>query len=405
MNIDKDIAPLPVRPYFTAPQDFLTLRRYTISEYIPPSLENSALFIYVADGAGNIRINGLDYQIRAGSLIQLHCFHVYSIEPSWNTHIDAFVLDFEYAILNYLNIYPVSDAFFSSEINACPVQFTDPLARKHLSHLIEAYEKECQTNDTFSPLIKISILGSFSVCFNELQMRNKTAGKGGSSLFNKIMIYLALSFNDRLTAHSAAAHFNMSTSMLNRILRNNTGYTFDELLNKIRIDRAVSLLLFQDLTFKQICKIVGFCSETSFYRCFKNSIGMTPMKYRERLTSAGGGYYRTLINSNILKIISYAYANYRDDVNVHSAAKVLLLNETTIQEEVNRAFSLSFQQLIRNFRLRYAAALLSITDTPVVDIAIASGFNSSHTFIRLFKEEYLCTPGEYRIKTKRANHE
>ena len=37
-----------------------------------------------------------------------------------------------------------------------------------------------------------------------------------------------------------------------------------------------------------------------------------------------------------------------------------------------------------------------VTDLPILDISLASGFNSERTFTRLFKERNSITPSAYR---------
>ena len=46
--------------------------------------------------------------------------------------------------------------------------------------------------------------------------------------------------------------------------------------------------------------------------------------------------------------------------------------------------------------MTYSESLLENSRMPVVDIAFACGYNSSHTFIRIFSERHGMTPGEYR---------
>ena len=48
------------------------------------------------------------------------------------------------------------------------------------------------------------------------------------------------------------------------------------------------------------------------------------------------------------------------------------------------------------YRLQVAAGMLSFTDTPIADVAHASGFESQSYFSKMFREEFGCTPGEYR---------
>ena len=46
--------------------------------------------------------------------------------------------------------------------------------------------------------------------------------------------------------------------------------------------------------------------------------------------------------------------------------------------------------------LAYPEALLVVTDLPILDISLASGFNSERTFTRLFKDRNGITPSTFR---------
>ena len=46
--------------------------------------------------------------------------------------------------------------------------------------------------------------------------------------------------------------------------------------------------------------------------------------------------------------------------------------------------------------MTYSESLLENSRMPVIDVAFACGYNSSHTFIRIFSERHGMTPGEYQ---------
>lgn len=54
------------------------------------------------------------------------------------------------------------------------------------------------------------------------------------------------------------------------------------------------------------------------------------------------------------------------------------------------------RRYIERLRLERAAYQLAVYDTPVVQIAMALGFNSHETFIRAFRRKFRCSPTDYR---------
>jgi AraC family transcriptional regulator len=67
---------------------------------------------------------------------------------------------------------------------------------------------------------------------------------------------------------------------------------------------------------------------------------------------------------------------------------------------LTRAFRLHFRMTpgdyLRRCRLEKAAALLAGTSTPLVEVALASGFCDQSHLTRAFRRSYRTTPGAYR---------
>lgn len=77
-----------------------------------------------------------------------------------------------------------------------------------------------------------------------------------------------------------AEDFHQSLSVLSKLIKEKTGFTFQELLMRKRFQRAVMLLEESDLTIEEIAESVGYENISYFYRQFKARYGMTPRKYR-----------------------------------------------------------------------------------------------------------------------------
>jgi AraC-like DNA-binding protein len=77
-----------------------------------------------------------------------------------------------------------------------------------------------------------------------------------------------------------AEDFHQSLSSMSKLIRQNTGYTFQELLQRRRFQKAVMLLMETDLAVEEIAAAVGYENLSYFYRQFKERYGMTPRKYR-----------------------------------------------------------------------------------------------------------------------------
>jgi len=71
-----------------------------------------------------------------------------------------------------------------------------------------------------------------------------------------------------------------SSSYLSRFIKQEFGIGFGDLLNKIRLDHAKTLLAAGSKSISEISEIVGYSSVNSFTRAFKREEGITPSQYR-----------------------------------------------------------------------------------------------------------------------------
>jgi len=67
---------------------------------------------------------------------------------------------------------------------------------------------------------------------------------------------------------------------LNRTVRRHFGTTTSDLLNRLRLDRAASLLRLGDSPVAQVAAACGFANLAWFHRAFRNRFATTPRRYR-----------------------------------------------------------------------------------------------------------------------------
>ena len=85
--------------------------------------------------------------------------------------------------------------------------------------------------------------------------------------------------NASLTRIAEETHQSMTT--LSKLIKEKTGYNFQELLQRKRFQMAVHLLCDTKLSIEEIALDVGYENQSYFFRQFKKRYGMTPHKYRK----------------------------------------------------------------------------------------------------------------------------
>ena len=74
---------------------------------------------------------------------------------------------------------------------------------------------------------------------------------------------------------------NQSVYNLSRLIKETTGSTFKELLQRKRLNQASYLLTSTKLTVDEIIYSIGYENSSYFYKIFKKRYGVTPKVYRE----------------------------------------------------------------------------------------------------------------------------
>ena len=82
------------------------------------------------------------------------------------------------------------------------------------------------------------------------------------------------------TEDELAAMLNLSRRQLNRVLIQNYGMGYRQKMLRARMEYAGNLLRTTDYKVGQIGGIVGYTTESSFYKAFQSYYGMTPQEYR-----------------------------------------------------------------------------------------------------------------------------
>ncbi|MBO5103623.1 MAG: helix-turn-helix domain-containing protein [Ruminococcus sp.] len=94
--------------------------------------------------------------------------------------------------------------------------------------------------------------------------------------------YIMCHTHNRVFLEEAAEYLKISPAYLSRLFRQETGITFSEYVNKMKIEEASSLLLYTEYSDLEISNLLGFSSQSYFIKVFKKQIGLTPKQYKKQ---------------------------------------------------------------------------------------------------------------------------
>ena len=116
------------------------------------------------------------------------------------------------------------------------------------------------------------------------QIAECRTNKSKSALWD-ILQYIQANLTDAsLSLGSVAETFHMNDSYLSRTFTKELGFSFSKYLNRLRMERAITLLSTTDLKAYQIAEAVGIPDAYYFSNCFKKYTGKSVRDYRKGAT-------------------------------------------------------------------------------------------------------------------------
>ena len=96
------------------------------------------------------------------------------------------------------------------------------------------------------------------------------------------------------------------------------------------------------------------------------------------------------------EVIDYIQTHVGDRIDVKELANIAHLSDSHFRKRFKARFRLSPQEFILRTRLQAASKMLISSDTAVIDVALACGFNDQSYFTKQFSKFFEQSPKRYR---------
>jgi branched-chain amino acid transport system substrate-binding protein len=116
--------------------------------------------------------------------------------------------------------------------------------------------------------------------------RGLTPGK--ANLLNRVLDFVGCHFDEPLPVERLGRELGMSSSRLIHRMKSEHNVTIGEIITKVRIDKAKTLLRNNDVSIGAIAQEVGYRDQCYFTRIFKKRTGFTPKDYRNHARLKAG---------------------------------------------------------------------------------------------------------------------
>ncbi len=101
-------------------------------------------------------------------------------------------------------------------------------------------------------------------------------------------------------------------------------------------------------------------------------------------------------NKHILTVLAYIHQHYADRLTVERLLKLVPMSRRLLEKTFKAETGTSIYQYIMNLRFERMKQQLVSTDTPIADLALATGLSDAKNVARIFNQREGVTPIEYR---------
>lgn len=178
------------------------------------------------------------------------------------------------------------------EIDGLTPLFVQNLTTELLFYIVEAIRALYSnpdiifenSRDMFSSIFKINTIdvlkerlkGMVAWCIDFLASEDEKA----SPMVKKALDYIRKNYSKDINLKTISANFNLSAAYLGYLFRKETGDSFTNYLNKIRVEKAKELLLNTNMRVIEVSEKVGYVNTNYFFIIFKKMTGMSPSEFK-----------------------------------------------------------------------------------------------------------------------------
>ncbi len=197
-------------------------------------------------------------------------------------HVDIVILDINMPFVNGVELASILSEKYPGLIMIMLTAYKDfSYAQKAIKCRVFDYlTKPCHNDEVIDAVQRaVSQIGGA----REKDRDEKLAAEGDHvSLTLQIVRYIRSHYDDpELNLKKVADAMHISTSYLQLLLKKREQTSFSEILNKIRMEKAMSLLRKNEARVYEVAFMVGFNSSQYFSRKFKKYYGIEPRDVRK----------------------------------------------------------------------------------------------------------------------------
>jgi len=254
----------------------------SINDY-PIHWHNSIEIVFVLQGTINVLIESGNYEVEESELEIINCDEAHRLYSTVENKVLIFHMDavfFEKYYDDMKNIYFYTN---SSEEGAQQEEKYDVL-RKYLSILAcEVIQKNENFDDQIEAVL-VKLLFHLINNFHYLNYDEKEVKENEIQFqrYHRIRKYIYNNYMNRISLQDISNQEYLSPYYLSHQIKDMAGTNFKELVNIVRVDESIKLLLDTDKTISDISEEVGFSHTRYYNKSFKDHYKCTPLQFKKK---------------------------------------------------------------------------------------------------------------------------
>ncbi len=264
---------------------------------MPPHRHSFFQVVFVADGVAVHEFGAQTLQARAGSIFFISPFVVHRLMFKPDT--ECYVIYFDAQFLKHGFGAPEIVAE-DSQLYQMP-ELAPFVYQRHCSYQLSTEEiayvrarcirigQACASRGFFDAVEARAELTQILTCVGKKYLdsfRNIDRASGDGHLLDqrarKAIAYLKQNFQHEVPLDEVAREVHLTGNYLTVLLKRETGRSFKQILDELRLENSKALLAYTDAPIKRIAVESGFLSQAHFARRFKSFTSITPGHFRRK---------------------------------------------------------------------------------------------------------------------------
>ncbi len=236
---------------------------------------------YIYKGMGSYHIDGTDYTALAGDIFIIPPFvsHYEVHDPENPFQVNFLMVKFEIGDHGYIDDMV---KLLQGKVHMDQVQKVKEL-------FDDITDEVVFQNPGYLSIIDAKLKSLLILLYRKVHLSDKDTERsisGDASKVNKNIVenidrYLSAHIDEKCNVEALAQKFFYHPKYLSRIFQNEKGMMLSSYIQKLRDEKARTLLAETDMSMEAIAEALGYSSVSHFYRSFKKENDKTPFNYRK----------------------------------------------------------------------------------------------------------------------------